>query len=260
MSEEFGRVKLFHPSGVLVELPVPVWGEEAPDYGRALRAVSAALAAGWLGCAPGLEAGEQREEAGYVVRRSKDNADNTVTPIVDLYPANDATKFAFLSVYLNTDADVSAFQAASGLRLSDLPMYVGDNKIERGKKRELDKLVTKAPRPFAVVLTANPKYDEKEAEAARAAGKMYAVPKRKFVRWADAKPPAGAQPDRPSAEELGLAVRHAKSREEFRAVLKTIQHHWSRFDDDEQAILNGIVEEFKSGALFDNAKPVGAAH
>ncbi len=192
-----GVVKLYHPAGVLVELPIP----GGPfDYQAAFGNVSAALAAGFLVAAPGLEAGEQREEIGYVARKSKDNDRGGTTPVLDLYPANEQAKFAVLSVYLNTPEDVAAFEHASGLKLAALQVYIGDNKIERGKKRELDALVAKAPKPFGVVLIPNPKYDEQAAAAAKAGGKMYTIPKRKFVRWADQKP-AGAEqrPDPTSA-------------------------------------------------------------
>lgn len=186
-----GWVKLFHPRGVQVTLPVAA---ERQDYGALLANVGAMLDAGWLVAAPGLEAGEHKVEIGYVVRRTKDNDDRTVTPIVDLYPADESMKFSLLSVYLNRPEDVAAFEHAAGVRLDAIPVYIGDNKIERGKKRETDRLVTKVPRPLGVVWAANPKHNEAEADAARLANKMYTVPKRKFIRWADQKPAATQQP------------------------------------------------------------------
>ena len=179
-----GWVRLYHSSGALVTLPVPCDVRNLDCYAAAFAAVSDAVAAGFTVAAPGLEDGEYREQIGYVVRRSKDNErDNTVTPVLDLYPASDAARFACLTVYLNRPEDVAAFEAASGMRLDSLPVYIGDNKIERGKKKDTDRLVVRAPRPFGVVMIANPKYSESEAAAAKSANKMYTVPKRRFVRW-----------------------------------------------------------------------------
>jgi hypothetical protein len=192
-----GFVKLHHSSGALVTLPVPDHTDF--DYVTAFRNVTAAIAAGFTVSASGLEAGEHVEQIGYVVRRSKDSREGGTTPVVDLYPANDAAKFAVLSVYLNTDDDVKAFEKAAGMTLDKIPLYIGDNKIERGKKKDTDKLVAKAPHPFGVVLMANPKYDEAEATATKAKGDVYPVAKRKFVRWATA--PTAAPQTKPADAE-----------------------------------------------------------
>lgn len=184
-----GWVKLHHSSGALVTLPVMV----APlDYAAMFANVTRAVEAGFLVREPGLEAGEMKEEVGFVVRRSKDNDRGGVTPVIDLYPANDRATFAILTIYLNTPEEVAAFEAGTGAKLDRIPKYIGDNKIERGKKRELDELVYKLPRPVGVVYGKNPKYDETEAAAvaARGKGEIYGVPKRKFLRWADTKPAA----------------------------------------------------------------------
>ena len=186
-----GDVWLYHPRGPKVRLPVHA-GYQEPlgfvyDAHEALAAVDQYLDAGWLIDAPGLEAGERKEEIGYVVRRSKENQDGTETPIVDLYDADDGRKFKLLSVYLNTDDDRAAFERASGLRLNDIPLYMGTAAPERGASRQSDKFITKT-RPFGVVWGKNPKYDDEKAKAATQAN-PYTVPMKKFVRWADQ--PAG---------------------------------------------------------------------
>lgn len=64
MTEETsnGWVKLYHPTGVQVTLPVPVTelltGEQATGM---LASVSAYISAGWLTELPGLEDGEKNE-------------------------------------------------------------------------------------------------------------------------------------------------------------------------------------------------------
>ena len=190
-----GDVWLYHPRGVKVRLPVPAGYDTAEavvqDAAAPLAAVDRYLDAGWLIDAPGLEAGEHKEEVGYVLRRSKDNQDGSETPIIDLYSSNDQLTWKVLSVYLNTDDDVAAFERAAGVRLQDIPLFSGTAAPERGASKQSDKFITRT-RPFGVVWGANPKYDEAAAQQAAAANKRYTVPKKKFVRWADQ--PAGAVP------------------------------------------------------------------
>lgn len=194
-----GSVWLYHPRGVKVQLPVPAGAHEGAEFAcspaLALAAVDDYLAAGWLTDAPGLEAGEHKEEVGYVLRRSKDNQDGSETPIIDLYSSNDQLTWKVLSVYLNTDDDVAAFERAAGVRLTDIPLFSGTAAPERGASKQSDKFITRT-RPFGVVWGANPKYDEAAAQQAAAANKRYTVPKKKFVRWADqpaGKPAAGGE-------------------------------------------------------------------
>lgn len=188
-SSNYGLVKVFHPSGLLVSLPIPAatttHDATTYDYGASFAAVKAILNAGFLVTAPGLEAGEQVKQVGYVVRRSKEGR-NGIVPVIDLYEAEEGMHFAFLSVYLNTPAEVDTFLRVARLpRIESLPLYIGDNKIERGKKRDTDNLVLQVPKPFGVIFGANPKYNEAEAVAAKASGKPYQVARRKFIRWQD---------------------------------------------------------------------------
>lgn len=132
--------------------------------------------AGFTPREPGLEDGEQSETAHYIVRRAKGNDDGTETPVLDLYP--DKFKFRALSVYLNTDDDVAAFEAASGVKLASLPTYDSSAPLERGKDARLDKkYVIALPRPLVFIHMANPAYDEDVSDPKRK------KPKRKFVRW-----------------------------------------------------------------------------
>src|SRR5579872_4382165 len=93
LNESTGWVRLYHPSGALVTLPVPIDTRVVVCYRTAFDAVSSAIASGFTSTAPGLDAGEQKEEVGYVLRRSKSNQDKSETPIIDLYITNDAVKF-----------------------------------------------------------------------------------------------------------------------------------------------------------------------
>ncbi len=175
--------RLFHPRGPQVTLPLP------PDPAAALAAVSAALDAGWLVQAPGLEEGEEREMIGWVLKSIHSNEDRE-TPFVLLYSANEALTWSVLKVYLNTEQDEAAFEHASHMKLAEMPEYVGQDKPQRGSNHRTDTYIVPAPRPFGVVFKKNPKHDATEA------GKM--KPARLFVRWADAAPAAQS-----AAEESG---------------------------------------------------------
>jgi hypothetical protein len=194
-----GWTKLFHPRGPQVTLPLP------PDPAAALAAVSAALDAGWLVTAPGLEEGEEKEQVGWVLKSIFSN-EGRETPFVLLYSANEALTWSFLKVYLNTEQDVAAFEHASRMKLTELPEYVGQDKPQRSASGRTDKYIVPAPRPFGVVFKKNPKHDATEA------GKM--KPARLFVRWAESLP--AAQP----ADESGCI--HDGQRKEIERRLEEL--------------------------------------
>lgn len=181
-----GWVKMYHPTGALVTLPVfGQWKEKVKgwDYAAAFSAVSDAVAVGFTVNAPGLEVGEQREEIGYVLRREKENKDKSLTPLIDLYSKNDAVQYKVLSEYLNNDEAIAEFESVSGFHIANLKVFPGAAALKRDGSKTANDYIAKAPRPFAVVMKANPKYDEKEAEAFAARKETYKVPKRIFVRW-----------------------------------------------------------------------------
>jgi hypothetical protein len=124
-----------------------------------------------------LEDGEHVEEIGFVVRRSKGNTDGTETPVVDLYPARG--NFRLLAKYLNAKVDVRAFEASCGVTLTAIPLYEGDNSIERGKNPKMDKYVVALKHPVKIVWKLNPRYEGENDKKNS---------KRLFVRWADIPP------------------------------------------------------------------------
>lgn len=184
-----GWTKLYHRSGALVTIPVTA----APlDYAAMLANVNAMIAAGFAVTAPGLEAGEIKEQVGFIVRGQRDDG-REITDFLLLYSPDDGKKFSYLKVWLNKDEDVAAFEAASGMKLESIPVYVGQDKPERGKNRVVDnQFMRQVPKPFPVILQENPKWKQSEADAAAAEKKMYTVPRRVFLRWADA--PASSSP------------------------------------------------------------------
>lgn len=179
---ENGWIKLFHRSGALVTIPVT---EKPLDYAAMAANVDAMIAAGFAVQAAGLEAGEEKEMVGHVIRGQHDSG-RDITDFVLLYSTDDGKKFSFLKCFLNTDEDVAAFEAASGMKLNAIPVYVGQDKPERGKNRVVDQQFMRSPpKPFGVVFGDNPKWKQSEADAAAAEKKMYTKPKRVFIRWAD---------------------------------------------------------------------------
>ena len=178
--KETGWVKLFHPSSAQVTIPLrldkPILVAEAQAL---MASVTSLLQAGFSVDAPGLEDGEHVEEIGFAVRRSKVNSDETETPVVDLYPARG--NFRLLAKYLNAEADVREFESACGVTLVTLPLYEGDNSIERGKNPKMDKYVIALKHPVKVVWKLNPKYEGENDKKNS---------KRVFVRWGSVVPVA----------------------------------------------------------------------
>lgn len=261
MEDPCGWVKLFHPSGVQVTLPL--MPDATNDYLEKIPSslfaqVDAFLKAGFLVYAPGLEEGESREECGYVVRREKENQDHSITPIIDFYPIDG--KFSFLSHYLNNDDAIQDFLKAAGLdRLQSLPLYDGDNKIERGKGQKTDKYVHKV-NPFGVVFVPNPKWKQEEAQAAAKEGKMYPVPKRRFVRYEAGK--VGKAPEKTEQQKpvntTDQMVNWWKGYLAKDPPLAEVTDNWKRFVSKQtaeviQAVEDGPIDAWKalSGAWWD---------
>lgn len=185
MSDANGYVKLYHPRGVLVTLPVC----GVLDYGAIFKNVAAAFDAGFLVTAPGLEEGEEKREVGWVVRCLVSGRNNGTADMLMLYAATDDWVMPFLNVYLNTDAAREAFEHASGMRLAGLTEYVGEGRLERGNPK-FAKLIHKAPQPFTVIYGPNPKWKATEADKATT-DKPYTVAKKKFRRWEKEMPAMG---------------------------------------------------------------------
>lgn len=180
-----GWVKLYSPRGPQVTLPVTV---ERCDYAAMLANVHAMLDAGWLVVAPGLEEGEEKEEMGWVLRKEIER-DGETTPVIAVYPSSEQLTWPRLKIYLNHASDVAAFEYASRLTLSKLPLYPGQDSPERGANTQTDKFIIKAPKPFGLIWKKNPKYNPDEPDPKKR------KPARLFVRWQDQAPPQKPEPD-----------------------------------------------------------------
>jgi hypothetical protein len=190
-----GWTKLYHPRGPQVTLPIA--GTTAADY---FASVLSMLDAGFLVDAPGLDAGERKEEVDAVLRITHES-NGDLTPVVMLYSSNDRLEWAVLRVYLNNADDIAAFEKASGLKLAAIPVYEGD-RLARDDSQKAKRYIVKSPRPFIVVMKANPNYSTDERDAAQKANQVYKTPKHKFVRWdgqASAVPVANQSESAPKA-------------------------------------------------------------
>ncbi len=182
-----GWVKLYHPRGPLVTLPVLT---AKADYQAMFLNVSAALDAGFLENAPGLETGESRIDVVAVVRMTKENRDRSESPMIALYEHGNA--FKTVTVYLDTEEQIGAFLFASGLKsLTEIPLLDGTTAPERGKSKSADAKVLVLSRPMPTIVAPNPRFDKDKAAKATQAD-PYTVPKTIFVRWFDSKAPAAA--------------------------------------------------------------------
>jgi hypothetical protein len=161
-----GWTRLYHPAGVQVTIPIPLDAPLGANAAQAaLASISTLLEAGWAVDAPGLEEGEQKQEVVSVSRReSKDG-----TPILAFYLSHPKTVKKFLHHYLNKTEDVQAFEAATGLKLESIPLWMGDRDIDRDH-REAGKYIIPFAHPIHIVWTVNPKWQQWSAEGGKATG------------------------------------------------------------------------------------------
>jgi predicted nucleic acid-binding Zn finger protein len=192
-----GWIKLYHPSGAQVTLPVPMLAristEQALDV---LGSVSEYLNAGFLVNAPGLEDGELAEEVNAVARReAKDE-----TPIIDFYSSNTKLLKKFMHVYMNSEQDVTAFEEAAGIKISSLSVYDGTLAVARGDSKARKYLVS-LPRPIKLVWKLSPKWEEWKATG----GEGNEPHKRILVRY-EAGAPVAKVENTATSESTSLAI------------------------------------------------------
>lgn len=256
-------VQLYHPRGVKVFIPLGSGFIEAgPDI--LMKQVSAYLDAGFLVAAPGLEAGEETEKIGWCLKGEKSDG----TAFVLLYVDHERMSHSILKVYMNDDACIADFEFASKLSLKGMPLYDGNDKLERGKDTRKDaKYLVRIGKPFGVVFKDNPKYEATAAEAARLKGEVYGVPKRMFVRWSDQRPrpegtPAaasepqrGQQIDGVPSDPIVRAWKERLAKDPPLAQFNAMVKEWQAItytDDKGRDTKNAILEEIKATASKSN--------
>lgn len=195
MSERaFTAFRMFTEEGkeLTVSLPLDCDGARAFDDADA-QSIRAAIETmkrnGFTINAPGANEGEIVREVGYVCRRAKINDDGSETPLIDLYPDTDNPKVVYktFSLYLNTDEDVAAFEAATGVRLESLPLYDSNTALKRDDRKSDKYVVALTRKPVRVALTHNPLYNPDETDVNKK------KPQFRFARWLDTSPNAPSQ-------------------------------------------------------------------
>lgn len=192
-----GWIKLYHPSGAQVSLPMPLLARITTQQAmEVLGSVSEYLNVGFLVNAPDLEDGELVEEVNAVARReAKDE-----TPIIDFYSSNMKLLKKFMHVYLNTEQDAAAFEEATGLKLAALPVYDGALAIARDDNKAR-KYIVNLPRPIKLAWKLSPKWEEWKA----AGGEGNEPHKRMLTRYETGLPAAKGEPA-PTPVSTALAV------------------------------------------------------
>lgn len=225
----------------------------AGHLGNVVALTDVMIAQGFALQQPGLEAlepGEHRESVNAVLRRKFMEDDGTIVPVIDIYPDNPALGRRCVFYYLNDDKQIAEFEAATGLKLTDLPVF-DDAQLNRVEKPELAK---KFLRPIngtvSVVFKDNPAYD---ANAAKKKAKHI------FVRWESTvavtpapTPPQTSQPAIPPAGKPEVEATHSYLTALNNELVTVI--HVEKGDSVQNANDNYRGYTYNAGATFTDAE------
>lgn len=175
MSDSEGKVRLFHQNGSEVLLPIPT------GYAQASEKINEYVKQGWLVRQPDPQ---YEQIIGYVAKRARiDERSGEEVPILDLYGAHDGMSKRFIVRYINTDQQHLEFTAATGLTLDDIPMWEGEQPLERGKGNA-HKYIVKLNQPVKIIYKNNPKYPKDKADSEKTQDEKK-IPARLFVAWGE---------------------------------------------------------------------------
>lgn len=124
-------IQAYTPAGFKVSINVVGW-RTAHEIDTILKE------AGYVNQLPGVEAGENVETITTVVRREHVNGKTgEITPVIDCYPdwRGDYGQFRFVGIYLNSADEIREFEAQSGLKLENMPLYESQAPIQRNQAR-----------------------------------------------------------------------------------------------------------------------------
>jgi hypothetical protein len=138
-------IRCFSPDGYQMALTLPI-----TSVADALRHLADARAAGLTATLPvagGIEEGEIPETITTVVKREKENKRGNVVPVIDIYW--EGAMHAFTQIYLDEPEQAAEFEAHSGLKVKDLPLYESDapKQLEPGKPSKFERKCT----PFIAI-------------------------------------------------------------------------------------------------------------
>lgn len=171
-----------------------IWAADN-DYAAAMEYTSRLLALGASVAAPGLEAGEQKSDIGYLARWLKNDNDGGTSNRVDLYVNHPKMLSRFMSIYVkNTPEDNAEFAAITGVNLNGVPNL--PTKAPMNKEEDRNGCIVALPKPLNVIWKHNPNYRE---------GVLDGEPARLFVRWDNVgnPTPLPALPPAPQSNKTG---------------------------------------------------------
>lgn len=185
-------VRVYHAaSGLQVSVPLSLETPlTATNAAVISESIGALLAGGMFTVAlAGAEAGDTVEEVGAVSRRAKDDG----TPILDLFNPNAMLIHKVFTHYLDGDDMIASFEAATGLKLADVPVWDGDQALKKDSKNAA-RYIIPVKKPAKVALKDNPRHDPNETEVAKK------KPKYLFSCWLGVAPtlPPVAPPQQPT--------------------------------------------------------------
>lgn len=213
---------VYDPNGIRVTFALPL-NEIAAVNG----VIADVLANGFTATVAGAAPGENVEEVGFVSRREK--ADGT--PVIDLFSPNDLLAHRVFAHYLDTLEQIADFETATGLKLSEIPVWIAEQPIKKTSPtwKQYGVQTRKVAR---IALKDNPRHDPNETDVTKK------KPKHLFSQWLPSTPPptenrypailnrdgkpTGAQPQpsanptpppSPSASTAGTATGSAESGE-----------------------------------------------
>lgn len=148
-------MKVWTPAGYSASVTL---GFEEGKLPKAEEVERMLLGAGWLSHAPDLAEGQKAEKVVAVMRRVASNG----APVVDFYPEwNEAGTYGINRcgfMYLDKPEDVAEFEAQSGLKLMDIPLYESEAALKRKFGKTHPKQVAVAT-PFEIIKTPDGQHD-----------------------------------------------------------------------------------------------------
>ena len=145
------------------------------DYDNALSYTNRLIARGASVDAPGLEAGEHKDEIGSLTHWLKNDDDGGQSHRVDLYVNHPQMVNRFLSLYVkDTKEALAEFKTVTGVDLASIKML--PTKAPINKDDDKGGIITALPRPLMAVWKLNPKFDETQPLGGGHSRRL-------FVRW-----------------------------------------------------------------------------
>ncbi len=153
---QYALTHLYHPSGAKVDIPIDLASGISPERASNIMiSVDALLSAGFTVNMPGLDDGELVDEVTAVARRAHTDG----TPIVAFYKAHPKVVKKFIHEYLDTPEQRGDFEAATGLKLANLPEWEGDKDITKDHPKA-GKYIVQLPRPLKVVYRVTDRWNQ----------------------------------------------------------------------------------------------------